>query len=231
MATTVQQIVDQAYPHSTANDPGATALDAELVAVVDTIVQEVYMLAHDANPTFFSKQATVSIDATPANGWATPTDAIDVLTARAGAPGGNGVLTENDEITVVPFNELDKEFPPRIYRVGRFYHSAGATGDPAQVASGDTLKLFYSHSHTPITTIGQSLDTEWPDRHRRLLILRLAHYLSLKDKARGDMTALDNMIDRATRLFMSDVESTESALATRYQRTVGASVQRAQPTN
>lgn len=229
--TIVQQIVDAAHAYSTANDPAATALDAELVVAVDTIVQDIYVVAHDANPTYFSKEVEVDIAAAPADGWTLPVDHVDTLAIDAGAPGGSGVLTAGVEINLVPRNEKDKEFAPRVYRVGQAYHSAGAADDPAQVAGGDKLLLFYSHGHSEVTEIDQTLDLHWPDRHKRLVILRLAHYLSLKDKARGDMEGLNNMIARATQLFMSDVESTDSALKSRYQRSTGTVIQRPQPTN
>lgn len=217
MATTVQSIINQGRAHSVANDPGVFTETGELVEEVDNIVRSIYQAAQAENPWFFSKTAEVAAS----DGWARPSDALDVMEVHAATGGVDAVLTAGTRVSVVSAASVEDELPPRIYRVGQTYESPGDAGDPEQASGGDKLKFFYCHGHPPITSASQTLDSTWIEDHNKLIYLRLAVFLSLKDKARADIQALVELASGAQRLFMSDVRQTDSALVSEHQRQSG----------
>lgn len=214
MATPVQFFIDAGYARSTANDPNLLALVGELVAQVHLVVQELYTRAKQVNPLYFLESATVAPDGT---GWTRPTLALDVLRVER--------LTDQVEVHVVPMNDrLQAALPPRVYRTAwNRYRTVGQTDDPSEAAlpAGTQLVFWYAATHAPIVSAGQVLDASWPERHNDLVSLEVARYLSLKDKARGDLEALDAEIDRAYALFDADLGQVDAALEARFRRVAG----------
>ncbi|MEE9414600.1 MAG: hypothetical protein V3V01_04890 [Acidimicrobiales bacterium] len=218
MATTVQNIIDAAVASSTANDPNISALPAELVGVTDRAMKELYVRAHTRNKWYFATLADVTSGGA-AVGWARPGTALDVLIVKSQSGGTSKVIeTVGSDVTVVPTDDqVEVAFAPRIYRLGRFYLSVGATGDPSEATDGDILRFIFSHNHTAITDATQTLDVHWPEDHNRLLITKLQEYLALKDKARGDLPPIREELRRLELLFDVDIEQEDSALVARFR--------------
>lgn len=214
MATPVQFFIDAGYARSTANDPNLLALPGEIVAQVNLVVQELYVRAKEINPLYFLDSEDVDPDGA---GWARPTLALNVLAVER--------VADEVPVHVVPFNDrFEAALPPRIYRVGATaYRSVGEAldPDPAVPPAGDTLRVWYATAHPALTAPASVLDASWPERHNDLIVLEVAKYLALKDKARGDLAGIEADLEKAYALFDADLRQVDSALEARFGRVSG----------
>lgn len=216
----VATIINRAFATSSANDPNVTAAPEELVWVVDDAVRDAYNVAFEENPWYFAKEAVVDPGG-PENGWERPAEALDVLYLEAGAPAGSdGVLTARTEVWTVPIDDkIESADPPRVYRLGKAYHSVGKKGDPVPLAdTGDRLIFTIAHGHTALTSLNQVLDDHWIERHNALLVFAVAAFLAAKDKGRPDRGVYEEQLDKQTALFRADIRRTDSTLVGRFAR-------------
>lgn len=199
MATTVQDILDQAIASSLANDQGRTLLAnnaAELVAVVNREVRAVYAAAA-LPPTdggqgygnFFTTTGTVTLG-TPA------TDYVALPSAPAFCYFQSFVDNAGTVVKVVTLRDLrdgTAEYPPCVVVANNAIRSAGRPGDPE---SGAVMTFDGSYLPPDLTTTGDFIGaltpsdattTAWPAYVGDVyLIAKVALYLALKDGARDN---------------------------------------------
>lgn len=169
MTTTAQDIVTAAFGRDAKlRGEWFTTLATELVAVVDRLVQGVFLEGADINPGFFGQRVTVN----PAGGaWARPANAImlyRVRTATGGAP--VAVVAEEDA------SELGLS-RRAIYEWGQaFYPCPGGS-----LAGTEPLWFYQVTAPTPLAALSDAIDSRFPERYKDLLIIPLAQYLVAKD--------------------------------------------------
>lgn len=197
MATTVQEIMDQAIASSLANDQGRTLLAnnaAELVAVVNREVRAIYAAAA-LPPTdggqgygnFFTTTGTVTLG-TPATTY------VALPTSPSFCYFQSFVDNAGTVVKVVTLRDLrdgTAEYPPCVVVANNQIRSAGRTGDPQ---SGAVLTFDGSYLPPDLTlatdyigalTPTDPATTAWPSYvGDPYLIAQLALYLAMKDGAR-----------------------------------------------
>lgn len=176
MATTALTIIEAAYARSTFNDPDKLATPLELVAVLDRRVKNLFSHAARINPFYF---ATTTTKTYSAPGWARPSDAEMIIKVENNSSGA--------EINVVPFEDKQADFAPRVYELGQVYRTVGLTDDPT---TGDTLKFYYAKRPDSLTVASSTIDALWPEQFNDLLVLHIAKYLATKDARPEDVALL-----------------------------------------
>lgn len=189
MATTCKTLIEGAYARSTANDPNRLATNAELIGVIDRRLKSIYSFAARRNPFYFGDTSMVVGDGSK---WPRPANAeLMIRVESAGGGVAKKIAAQGTEIAVVPFEDRNAEYSPKVYELGRGYYSVGGAADPDAGATGDTLAFFYSRRHPdldptkPTDDPTNTLEADWPEQFNDLIVLHLAKYLSLKDVARS----------------------------------------------
>lgn len=213
MTTSVQQILEAAYSHSTANDPGKLATDLELIGELDRTYQRLYAELAIASGDNALSASALTLAGSPASATL-PTDVIDVLRVEK--------ATDGSKVYLIPASEKDRAWhlSPAVYRQGTTLVSRNRAGDPV---SGQVLSAYVLDAPAALTTLSDTLDPRWPHRLDSLLVLDLALYLSDKDVDRNpqDYTALRTEYRDELAAFASLVGNSNSAKETPH---VGRSV-------
>lgn len=177
MAVTCKKIIDAALARSSFNDQDA-ASRYEMIDVINGFVKQVYAKAAVVNPFYFGKIATVAYDSVAGN-WKLPADCEVVAMIRD----SNG-----QKVKDVPFYDPDTEVAPRVHFLARAYIPVSADFG----ATPGALSLIYSRRHKELKpkeasdTVGNTLESDWPEEYTQLLELHLARYLAVKDGTRQE---------------------------------------------
>jgi len=224
MATTCALLIAAALNRRTANDADKLATPGELIGQLDRIMKGIYLKGSKINPGFFGTSASVAGTGTT---WLRPVDAHVVTRVEANGATGTGadrvITVVGTEINVVPFNDRDIEFVPRIYRYGGLYYSEGGATNPSPSANGDTLKFYYSKRHpdfnTALAPSANTLDATWNDALNGLPIAELARYLCIKAGRGGtpEAAGLDEEIKGWDALFMAELALDNDSIAQRNE--------------
>jgi len=169
--TIARDWIEAAYARSSANAPGKTAQDPELLGAANRLYQALWALAAAAQPSAYQSRPSVTLSA----GVGTlPAEVIDIRRIQT----ASGV-----RVTLAPVEELERQWqqPPVVFREGGTIVSRGRAGDPGP---GDTLTLWVLDAPAGLTALTTPIDPRFPTRHHELVIVMLAMYLSAKDEGR-----------------------------------------------
>lgn len=207
MATkTVLSIIEDGYAGSTANEAGDLAGDTELIRHLDRVYQAAWALAAPANPSKYGERVTLTCVASVAT---LPTDVLDIRIVRAG-----GV-----KVNIAPVEELHRanHLPPVMFREGNTLVSRGLPGDPGPT---QVLSVAILPAPTTLTTLGQLLDTRWPESHNELLVAAVRLYLAMKDEGRSaaDRQMTQQLYNAAVTQFLRISGLSLTALETPHGR-------------
>jgi hypothetical protein len=177
MATTVRQIIDEAYATSSRNRPGSIANEpVELLGVVQRALSGLFADALKFNRVFYARRHVVSFSPTQ-NGWLRPPGVYSVI--RMEKPDGT-------EVVEVPFDQKSADLSrPAVYLVGRYFHPAGNPLDPVN----GNLSLICSVFPATMAGLDSTLDPLWPEEFNGLLVMQVARYLAVKDGREGEAAA------------------------------------------
>lgn len=175
MGATVQQIIEAAYSHSTANDPGKLATDAELYNHLDRTYQRLYAELAVASGDNCLSTASLTLGGAPPTATL-PVDVIDVVRIER--------ASDSSKVYLIPAYEKDRSWhlSPAVYRQGTSIISRNKANDPI---AGTVLNAYILDAPVALAALGTTLDARWPHRFDSLLILDLALYLSDKDVDRS----------------------------------------------
>jgi len=220
-SASAQVIINRAYAMSSANDPGRTATKEELLGVLRARLRVLYNRATRLNP-FFS---AIFRDISPANGkWTRPEGALRIILIEAAETNGgsNAVLSPGTEVHNVPVEDrIFAELPPRVYRLGNCYYTVGKEGDPDASDTGDILRFYHSDDSPGVADLNACLPLWLPDENEELIVIQLAKYLARKDKARGDLAALQAEEDALLDEFDASVLDADLNVSKRMGRSSG----------
>lgn len=174
VTTSAQDILVAALATSPKNRPEYLATNtSELLDVLTRAQRGWFAVAALVNPQFYGDAADVSY---AAPGWARPEDAQSVF------------RIEDDtgaEVFSVPIEDRAlQSFDPAVYALGQVYRSRGTSVDPADP---DVLTMFYSRRPAEFATLGDLLDSQWPEAYNGGLIADIAMYLARKDGRMGEV--------------------------------------------
>lgn len=227
MATTVQDILDQAIACSLANDQGRTLLannTAELVAVVNRDVRAVYA-ASALPPTeggtgygnFFTTTGTVTLGTPATNYVALPSNPSFCYFQSF----VNNVGKVVKVVTLRDLRDQTAEYPPCVVVANNQIKSAGRLGDPE---SGAVLTFDGSYLPPDLTATSDYIGaltpsapttTAWPAYVGDLyLINKLALYLAQKDGARDQLEIVG--YQQAIQKAASDLAQVVGATVARF---------------
>lgn len=199
--STVANILTRAYGRSDAFIATVSAdEDNELVQLVDAKQKGLFIRASQTR--HFAKKAAT---APGSNKWTMPSDSI----------GRPYHIEEADGTTVniVPVDDLNSEYAPRVYIVGNEIFTANQTGDPDETA--DSLTIFYNRLCTTLTATSDSLDAELSTAHEIILELEVAIQLFRKARLFTEIEDVRTELAAALALFDAEI-GLVPAEATRY---------------
>ena len=166
--STVANILTRAYGRHDAFIATVSADETnELVPLVDQKQKALFL--RGAATQFFGKKAAV---AAASNKWTMPTDSVGLPYRIEEA--------DETEVNIVPVNDREAEFAPRVYIVGNEIFTVNAVGDPDETS--DALTVFYNRSPTTLTATSDSLDSELHTGHEQILEVAVA--ITLARRAR-----------------------------------------------
>jgi len=168
MATTVQDILDQAYNLSGKTQPGELVDEgSEIPLAVHRHLRATYLIGAQVNPTFFGASAAV---AGVASVWAEPTDSNLVFYIEDATPA---------PISIRRLQEKAESWEdPSVYALGRSFYPCGGANDPSGT---ETLTMYYSKKPSALTALADTLDVTWDEDHNDVLIYALGTYMATKD--------------------------------------------------
>lgn len=169
MSLTAQDVITAAFGRDAKlRGEWFTTLATELVAVVDRLVQGVFLEGADINPGFFGQRVTV----TPSGGaWARPANAITVYRVRTAITGFRVAVVAEEDDDELGVNRR------AIYEWGQaFYPCPGST-----LVGTESLWFYQVTAPTSLAALSDAIDSRFPARYKDLLILPLAQYLVTKD--------------------------------------------------
>jgi hypothetical protein len=171
MPTIAQDWIEAAYAYSSANDPGKTAEDPEVLAILNGAYQAYYALAAVASPDTYQSRQTVTL---AAGIGPLPPDVIDVIRVQNSA---------GSRVNVYPIRDLDRLWTraPAIFREARNLVSRGDVGDPGPTA---VLTVWMLDAPTTLDALSTPIDPRFAVRWHDLPTLDLALYLQTKDEGR-----------------------------------------------
>lgn len=183
MATTAQDIVDQAVQRSALNNPDLVP-NAQALKYISSFQRKIYVDASRVNPDFFGKDDDTASRVDGDTAWDLAVSPGDV-----GAVSLAVIKTITGTISGIavgdPVNLISRRFPqielaPRAFIRGRKlmdYNDELGTG---AVNFVDTLTVFYSEMAPEVTLMSQALllPDEWSD----LVILPLARVFAIRDR-------------------------------------------------
>lgn len=167
---TVQAIIEAGFARSSANAPGKTAQNPELILHLNRAYQLAWAMLAAMNPDAFQSRVTVTLAAGVGN---LPSRVIDLRRVQA-----SGL-----KVHVVPVEELDRSWhlPPVVIREGDTLVTRGRAGDPGPTQA---LTCWVLANPTALLALTDSLDAKFPVRHEGLLVAEIAAYLATKDEGR-----------------------------------------------
>lgn len=170
----------------------------ELLNQLNSIVEQLYVDAAQANPPTFPGEAEVSFTSgTPAGigtfavgtpaGWWLPSDCIRVYRVEVtGQTVGVNLVDwpDGSEVAVVQLHHRTANFyQPAVVDSGRVLLTTGGT--PNQ-PTGGSLRLKYGGRPVPMGGLSALMDSRWLGQHDELVELLLAAYCAVKDGRGSD---------------------------------------------
>lgn len=188
MATTAQEIINQAMGTSNRNRPETIGTAAtEYLRVLNNSLKGLFSDGLERNRWYFSFRTSVPWDGTQL-GWLRPAGIESVVRIEQ---------EDGTEVVSVPPDQRFAEAKggrPSVYQVGRIFYPAGNPQDPE---AGDALVFFCSRVPASLSGVTSTLDTAWPEQFNEILVYDLAIYLALKDGNRENEVAAFGEIRKA----------------------------------
>ncbi len=195
MATSVQQIWDQATQLSSLNDESIVN-PTQIIQYIAFYERELFFRAARLNPQYFEQvgqsqtlaaiSGTAGWDLTILPGFVAAVTRVEVG-AFIGSPYGGAAVGDKIELVSSRWPELG--IAPRAYLRGRKVFPVPISGG---ITSGNTelgtnasnmvtqLNVFFSPLPTPLTALTQTLTL--PDEFTQILVYRLARVLAVRDR-------------------------------------------------
>jgi len=226
MATTCQDIIDGANARHTANEENVLMEEDESIVKINDRLQQLYVIAADANPYYFGEISEVTGDGSK---WDAPADVESVVLIESAGDAGTGadaVLTTGDEVHSVPLEDKECDLAPRVYFFGGSYYSVGGTGDPSASVNGDKLNFYHAAQHAALDIAyaanhaNNTLEARWPEQFNALLELHLAIVMCIKDVGREsrEYEALIAEEARVLQAFEAHLRHEDVAVRARHER-------------
>jgi hypothetical protein len=212
MSTTPNDLIVAALATSAKNRPDYLATKgSELLALVNRLVDALFLIGSRVNPEFFGASAPVAHDGT---GWPRPTDALVVYLLER--------QSDLEEIGVVGPRDRSQALAPYVYELGgRWLAGAAQAG---QLVPSDEVVAWYSRRPTAPSVVTDALDGQWPEVCNPLLVSLVAHYLARKDNRTEELPDLVREIQAGLAQFCHRVQNSAWQRADRFAapRPVGA---------
>jgi len=182
MSTTIADVIARATGMSVSNNTTDLSGNAsEMIAAVAAWERDIFRAAA-ALSRFFGASQTVTSTSGSAN---------RTLNLAGLVPPVERVVAVNSPTAVVhrvDFEDVAAELPPRFYAFATSLYEVGS--EWSATAGTVDLSVWYAMAPTPLDPTGNTGQTlTLPDEYTDLIVLRLAHYLAVKDTGRDPLEA------------------------------------------
>lgn len=183
---TVADIIDGGFAKSSAARPETMTEEAELVELVDDLLQEAFQELARVNPYVLGDIMTIEFDGT---GWPKPVSCLRGIRLKASAATvATPAIAVGGAINIVPDDDpLVCEGAPSVVEFGQRYVPAGQAMDPA---AGE-LTFYFVRMPTAPADFDATIDALFPPQGYNYLKFGVAEYLADKDKRTEDQARFE----------------------------------------